>query len=317
MSCFLRTCLLSGLLFFVTFFSVAPQLVEAGFGITPPYVRNTSLTRNSTYEQQILLVRSNANSGQIAQITVDAPEIQDWITIVEGDEIRLPSGVQKVPMTVQIQVPGDAEFRDYEGAIRIRTLPEDGQLSGGAVSISLGALVDIGLTVIDREIRDFRVRRISVSDLNEGTKYGWLFFPGKIRFDMMIENTGNVDISPSAVEFRIFDRSGRVLLEETKNLGRIQTIPPYGTETVTAELPTRLPAGSYVARYRILNEDEVKQEGDLSLNILPAGSVQAAGFGFVGLSVAHKVSVLLPIFAVLIAGIYAWHARRKDRSRPN
>jgi len=310
-----RTFFLIGLLFCVTVFSVAPQYVEAGFGITPPYVRNTSLTRNSTYEQQILLVRSDASTAQVAQVTVDAPEIQDWITIVEGDEIRMPTGVQKVPMTVQIQVPDDAEFRDYEGAIRIRTLPEDGELSGGSVSISLGALVDVGLTVIDREIKDFRVRRISVNDLNEGSKVAWLFFPGKIRFDMMIENTGNVDISPSNVEFRIFDRSGKVLLEETDNIGGIDTIPPYGTETVTAEIPTRLPAGSYVARYRIYNDDEVKQEGDLSLNILPAGSVQAAGFGFVGLSMAHKVSILLPVFALLIAGIYLWHARRKDRPR--
>jgi hypothetical protein len=45
----------------VLFFSTGISEVFAGFGITPPYVRNTSLTRNSTYEQQILLVRSDSN----------------------------------------------------------------------------------------------------------------------------------------------------------------------------------------------------------------------------------------------------------------
>lgn len=315
MNFFARKLVVFGLFMPVLLFSTGITEVYAGFGITPPYVRNTSLTRNSTYEQQILLVRSDTNVAQRAEISIDAPEIQDWIEVVEGENIRMPEGVQKVPMTVRISVPPDAEFKDYEGAIRIRTLPDDGQVTPGAVSISLGALVDIDLSVIDREIRDFRVRKISVSDLNEGSKFAWLFFPGKIRFDMMIENTGNIDISPSRVEFRIFDRAGKVLLEETENIGSIPTIPPYGTETVTAELPTRLPAGAYVARYRVYNDEDVKQEGDLSLNVLPAGSLETAGFGFVGLSMAHKISVLLPIFSLMIAMIYVWHARRRSRPR--
>lgn len=297
----------------VLFFLLGAQFALAGFGITPPYVRNTSLTRNSVYEQQILLVRSETNTAQLAQVSIDAPEIADWIEIVEGDEIRLPQGTQKVPMTVRVTVPNDAEFKEYEGAIRIRTISDDGQVAPGAVSISLGALVDINLSVIDKEIREFRIRKISAEDLNEGTKIGWLFFPGKIRFDMMLENTGNVPIAPSEVEFRIFDRSGKELLEETSHIGRIDTVPPYGTETVTAEIPTRLPAGGYVARYRIYNGVDIVQEGDLSLNILPTGTLQVAGFGFMGLSIAHKVSVLLPVFFLLIAGMYVWHARRKHK----
>lgn len=295
----------------VLFMSLGSHEVFAGFGITPPYVKNTSLTRNSTYEQQILLVRSETNIAQRAEVTIDAPEIQNWIEIVEGYDIKMPQGVQKVPMTVRITVPDDAEFKDYEGAIRIRTLPDDGQVAPGAVSISLGALVDISLSVIDREIKDFRVRKISASDLNEGHKFLWLFFPGKINFDMMIENTGNVDIAPSKVELRIFDRNGAVLLEETDNIGKIQKVKPYATESISAAVPTRLPAGSYVVRYRVFNDEDIKKEGDISLNILPAGTLEAASFGFVGLSLAHKISVLLPIFALMIAAIYLWHMRRK------
>lgn len=299
----------------VLFVTSGTTQVFAGFGITPPYVKNTSLTRNSTYEQQILLVRSDVDVAQKAEISIDAPEIQDWIQIVEGENIKMPKGMQKVPMTVRISVPPDAEFKDYEGAIRIRTVPDDGQVAPGAVSISLGALVDISLSVIDREIKDFRVRKISAPDLNEGHKFLWLFFPGKINFDMLIENTGNVDISPSKVEFRIFDRNGKVLLEETENIGAVDEIAPYATQNVIAEIPTRLPAGSYVARYRIFNNDDIKQEGDISLNIKQYGELQAAGFGFVGLSLAHKISVLLPLFAFVIAAIYIWHMRRNKKKR--
>lgn len=293
----------------------AVSVAHAGFGITPPYVKNTSLTRNSIYEQQILLVRGDASTAQIAEVSIDAPDIQDWIQIVEGERISMPRGEQKVPMTVRVQVPSNADFKDYEGKIRIRTVPEDGQVAAGAVSISLGALVDIDLQVIDREIKDFRVRKVAVDELNEGSKWLWLFFPGKIQFNMSIENTGNIDVAPSEVALRIFDRSGRVLLEETTNIGGIDKIAPYATGDVTAEIPTRLPAGSYIARYQILNDDEIKQEGDLSLSVRPYGTVQAAGFGFAGLSIPHKISVLLPIFALIIAVLYYIRARGLSRSR--
>jgi len=289
MNKFLRTCGLIFLCVPVFLTLVHADYAFAGFGITPPYVRNTSLTRNSTYEQQILLVRSDPSVAQKAELSIDAPELEGWLQIVEGDAVDLPVGMQKVPMTVRVTVPPDAEFKDYGGAIRIRTVPADGQVAQGAVSISLGARVDIGLSVIDRQIEDFRVRKISVAELNEGSKVAWLFFPGKIVFDMLIENTGNVPIAPSTVEFKIYDRVGEILLEETTHIGRIDRIAPYDTETVTATLPTRLPAGSYIARYRIFNQDELKQEGDLTLTVQPAGTVQAAGFGFAGLSIAHKV----------------------------
>lgn len=299
----------------VFFFLWGAPFAQAGFGITPPYVKNTSLIRNSTYEQQILLVRGDPNTAQKAEVTVDAPEIASWIQIVEGEVIPLPRGEQKIPMTVRITVPDDAEFKTYEGSIRIRTVPDDGEVAQGAVSISLGALVDIELTVIDKEIKDFRVRKVSVGELNEGHKFWWLFFPGKVKFDMLLENTGNVDVSPSKVEFKIYERTGAVLLEETKNIGRVPKIKPYATETVGAEIPTRLPAGSYVARYKVYNDDEVKQEGDLSLSVVPYGTLQSAGFGFAGLSLAHKISILLPIFSIIIAILYIIHIRRSRKRR--
>lgn len=296
-------------------FSLGLKDVQAGFGITPPYVRNSSLTRNSTYEQQILMVQGDPKRALKALITVDAPEIEDWLEIVEGKEILLPQGEQKVPMTVRVKVPDDADFKTYEGAIRIKTVPADSQVSSGAVNISLGAQIDINLTVIDKVIEDFRVRRIDVNDLNEGHKVGWLYFPGKIRLGLLIENTGNVEIAPSRVVFKIYDYSGNVLLEETKNIGRMKKIPAYDTGEVMAELPTFLPAGSYLARYSVYNGDEIKQDGEFTLSILPYGTLQTAGFGFMGLSLPHKISVMLPAFAFLLLISYVLYARREVRRR--
>jgi hypothetical protein len=271
----------------------------AGFGITPPYVSNSSLTRNSSYEQVIYLVRSDPTTDLKATISIDVPGVNDWFTISEGNEFILPQGEQKVPMTVSVKVPENADFKQYTGNIRIKTGPVDDKVSGGAVSISLGAQVDVDISVIDKKIFDFKVRKIGISDLNEGHKLGWLYFPGKIRFEMLLENIGNVPVSPTDVVFRIYDASGAVLLEETHKKGDIQTVEPFMTDTVFAELPTRLPQGSYLARFEILNDEDIKLSGEVNVNILPYGTLQAAGFGFSGLSLPHKLSVIFPILFVL------------------
>ena len=306
--------LFAALLLFIV---LGAPLVNAGFGVTPPYVRNTSLTRNSTYEQQILLVRGDPNVPLKASVVVDAPGIADWIEIVQGFDFPLPKGQQKVPMTVRIKVPSNAEFKTYTGAIRVKTGASDDSVTSGAVNISLGAQIDIDLTVIDKEIKDFTIRKIGISDLNTGHKFGWLYFPGKIRFNMLLENTGNVNVSPSSVSFRIFDATGNVPLEDVKNIGKITEVAPYATQEVVAEIPTRLPAGTYIARYQIFNGKNIKQEGEVNVNIVSYGTLQLAGFGFSGLSLPHQISVVLPILAflcLLIFVVYGIKERRLRRS---
>ena len=130
---------------------------------------------------------------------------------------------------------------------------------------------------------------------------------------MLLENTGNVDVSPSEVAFNIYDVTGNVLLEESHNIGRIEKISPYETKEVFAEIPTRLPAGSYIASYKIHNDEEIKHEGESTLSILPYGTLQAAGFGFSGLSIPHKLSVIMPILALLALIIFLVHTLRSGR----
>ena len=294
-------------------FFIATQTTFAGFGVTPPYVTNVSLTRNSVYEQTIFLVRSDPSTDLKATITIDVPGVNEWFTIVEGQEFLLPKGEQKVPMTVKVVVPDDADYKQYKGNVRIKTGAPDGIVAGGAVSISLGAQIDVDITVIDKKIRDFKVRKIGISDLNEGHKLGWLYFPGKIRFEMLIENIGNVPVSPTDVVFRIYDKSGNVLLEETHHKGKITEIDPFMTETVYAELPTKLPSGSYLARFEIKNDETVKLQGEVNLSILPYGTLQTAGFGFMGLSLPHKLSIIIPIIFVFLASMIVFLRIRRKR----
>ncbi len=297
----------------IAFFNVYIGFVHAGFGVTPPYVTNVSLTRNSVYEQTIFLVRSDPVTDLKATVSIDVPGVNDWFTIKEGTEFLLPKGMQKVPMTVLVSVPEKADFKQYKGNVRIKTGAPDDKVEGGAVSISLGAQIDVDITVIDKKIRDFRVRKIGISDLNEGHKVGWLYFPGKIRFEMLIENIGNVPVAPTDVIFRIYERTGNVLLEETHKKGRIDEIEPFNTGTVFAELPTKLPAGSYLARFEVLNDKETKMTGEVNVSILPYGTLQTAGFGFLGLSLAHKLSIIVPVLFLFISSIVVYFRVRRRK----
>jgi hypothetical protein len=302
----------------VALFLVCAPIAYAGFGITPPYVKNASLTRTSLYEQEIVIVRSDPTIDLRAEITFDVPGANEWLSVDKGKEFILPKGEQQVRMKVLVKVPDDAPFKSFKGNIRIRTSPADGSRTGaGSVSIALGAQLDVDLVIIDKKIFDFRIRKIQISDLNEGHRVWWLDYPGKIRFLMTVENIGNVPVSPSKVVFNIYDAKGETLLERVQNLNKLEKVTPFETKDVLAELPTRLSAGSYVARYAIYGHDgEVKQEGELNVSILPYGKVAGdSGFGFAGLSTGDKASILLPIVVLCILLVRAFFSSRRRTMR--
>jgi hypothetical protein len=307
----MKRIILTIFLLIVLSFSALPldTVRASGFGVTPPYVINDGLTRNSIYEQRIHLVRGDPNQELLAQVEIDVPGADEWITIQPGNEFLLPPGQQRVTMTVRVQVPSRADFGRYTGAIRVTTSPTDSSRpSGGAVSIALGARINVDMRVIDRVIHDFNVRSFRLDPINEGRHVWWLYFPGKIRFAMEIENIGNVDVAPTRVEMDIYDIKGEKLLESTVNTNRIKKVPPFQFGTVEAHLPTKLKPGSYIAHFTIYNHDEIKRTGELTLNVRPYGTITGdTGYGFAGLSLWHKTTIIGPLvllFLLVFGSLY-------------
>ena len=292
-----------GFFAFIFLFFIGVNSALAGFGITPPYLKNDNLTRNSSFEQKILLVRSDPLEDWQAKITINVPGAENWISLDKGTEFILPKNETQIPLVFKVRVPENAAFGDYKGKIRVVVSPLT-EVRPGVVSIVLGAQIDVNFKVSDRKIFDFRIARVGVSDLEEGRKFWWLYFPGKIRFSIFIENTGNVPAAPTAVEFNIFDRKGN-LAEKTKNTNKIRLIKPFESGEVIAELPTRLKPGSYSAKYFIYKKEEVSQEGEINLSILPKGTLAAyQGYGWSGLTLWEKITVLGPVSLILGALVY-------------
>jgi hypothetical protein len=298
------------------FFLMGTHVVHAGFGITPPYVKNDKLTQGSTYTQEIILVRGDPVDDLKAEVTLNVLGIEDWITIDKGTEFLLPAGAKQVPMRVTITVPQNASYERYQGTIRIRTLSPD---PASGVSIALGAQIDVDLRVVD-EIRDFEVKRVQISETEEPRRFWWLEFPGKIQFSVGLENTGNAPTSPSRVQLDIYDRRGNVVLETIYNTNTFEDVLPFETRDVQAYLPTRLPPGAYMVKYSIFRfNDEVKRAGELTLSVLPKGTLPAyVGYGFDGLSFSDKLTLIIPVvvlLVLLIATIFIVSIRRKNAKR--
>jgi hypothetical protein len=293
----------------IAFLSLA-STAQAGFGITPPYVRNNVLRPGAEFTQEVIIVRSDPIEDLNAEITINVPGIEQWFTIDKGLQFVLPKGEKTVKMNVTVRVPEEASLGPRVGNIRIRTYGNDLPASG--VSLALGAQIDVSIDVVE-EIYDMTVQRVELPDTEEGRKKWWLDFPGKLRFVMYVENTGNVPAAPTDVVFDIYDTAGVRLIESTKNNAKLKKILPFNTEKLTAEAPITLSPGAYRVKYKIYKQaDLLAQTGELALSILPKGTIPGyKPYGFMGLSRADQLTIVVP--AVILIIIILWLLLRKKK----
>jgi len=285
-------------------FYILTPTARAGFGISPPYFTNESLARGSYYEKKIILVRGDPTEDLKAELTFDVEGANDWITIDKGREFLLPKGEKQIPMMVRVDIPKDAKFGNYKGAIRITTSPVK-EAEAGTVAILLGTQIEVDLTVGENEIIDFNVKGIKTKDLEEGHKFLWMNFPAKITFFMKIENIGNVPAGPSRVVFDIYDSQEENLLRsiEATEIGKVN---PFETDETSAVLLTDLEAGTYSVVYKIFKEEEIISEGKTTLSILPYGTIpDYVGASFFDLPLKEQLPLYIGIFLIFALIIFA------------
>jgi len=291
-----------------------------GFGITPPYVRNDSLTQNSHYEQKIILVRGSPDQDLSAKVTINVPGANGWITIDKGTQFTLPAGSQQVPIIVSVNVPSDAKLGQYQGNIQVVVAPLKPP-TAGTVGVTIGAQIDVSLQVIDQKNVNFVVHRVTmVPNTEVGHTFWWMHFPGKVTFTMDLENTGNIAGSPDKVVFTYEGYLNQQILETETNTNGLETVQPFETKTITAEMPTYLSVGSYKVYYQIFGRDDndLIGQGTLDLGVLPPGSLTGyVGYDFWGLRWQEKwITYSVIVGALLLLwGLYALGKMALTRGR--
>ncbi len=309
-------------------FSFGVHRVNAeGFGITPPYVTNDALAPGSHYEQKILLVRGTPDQDLTAKVTVNVPGADGWISIDKGTQFAMPSGTQEMPMIVSVNVPSDAKLGQYQGNIQVVVSPMNGP-AAGTVGLTIGAQIDVNLRVINQKNVDFKVRRVSMTNAEQGFTWLWMHFPGKVLFNMDIENDGNISGSPYRVVFTYSDYLTQKVLEVEQNTNWLASVDPFQTKTVTAEMPTYLPQGTYKVFYQIYGRDDsdLIGQGTLDLSVLPPGSIPGyVPYNFLVLPWQEKLitfavlaGILLMLWAMYVGirGLFRRRGRRKGVPTP-
>ena len=303
------------LLAIVLIFLFSANIVFAGFGISPPYITNYNLTRGSHFESKIWLSRGDPVEDLRVEIAIDVPGANNWISIDKGKSFIMPKGEQRTPMTVLIDVPKNAEFKSYPGYIRLITYPiRPPEEKGGGVAIVLGARIDVNLDVKDIKIFDFNVKRINIYDLEEGHKVLWWYSPGKIKFEMEIENIGNVKASPTKVVFNIYNDKETELLE-TIEVKKMEKVEPFEKRMITAELPTKLSPKGYTAVFKIFKGEEIVREDKIHLTILPRGTLKPIPEEWYGLEVWIWWTAIAGIVILTGGGYFGYRFWRKRRNR--
>jgi hypothetical protein len=253
-------------------FVMQTSVAEAGFGISPPFVKTKKpIFPGSHFEQIVTLLRSDTEDELIARIKVDAPDIADWISIKQGNEFELPAGSLQVPMHVVIDVPETAEIGNYQGYLNIQIVPKQRSLDGG-VAIALGARVDIDLEITDEPFVDFSIRNISIPDIHKFNRpwdwklFSYLFY--RLNVVMRIENTGNVPVSPTKVHVDVYDLNEKELLESYDD-EKFDQVEPFATADTKATFPTKLGVGEYWAKIRVYQENEIIHKDKIIFAVKP------------------------------------------------
>ena len=237
-----------------------PNNVLAGFGISPPRVWNDHLVPGSSFEQKITLSRSDPKEPVEITVEIEAPEIKNWIKIAEGEKFIYPAGQQQFPMTVIVEVPQDAGYGTYYGKMNIKAAPVGAE---GQVRVAIGAQADIRLRVSGEEFSDFKIRGISVPDIEEG----W-----PLKFIVNLENLGNVKVRPSRVYLEIFDNFHQEKLASGEIL-EMSWVDPFKVGNSEGVMAVDLKSGQYWVDYEIYKNEDLVLKDKIRLNVHLPGTL--------------------------------------------
>lgn len=233
-----------------TLLAASPAVVSA-FGVSPPYVHAPVLRKGSQFSSTIFLVQADPKVDLRVKAVFEVPEkIKGWLSVDKGGEFIIPAGLQQFPIKVLVNVPKDAENGVFAGYLRINTIPN--AVPGEQISISVGARIDLSLTVGENVISDFSIRKLDILDIRQGEN------PQVI---VTLDNTGNVPAAPDRASFELFDKYGQIRL----GYAAIEKFPEtaaFQSSDFTMEFPLdiRLAIGEYWGETKIYRGNEVVKE---------------------------------------------------------
>jgi len=170
----------------------------------------------------------------------------------------------------------------------------------------------VDLTVIDRQIVAFKVRKIDAQASTRATRLLDVLPRQGPLHDAPREHRER-PVRPAKVLFDIFDTNGLKMLESTRSTNRIKQVEPFAVEPVTAFLPTHLKPGA--TRRPTRSTARTRSPGRQHPPVHPPyGTIPGdTGYGIEGLRLRDQL--ILACLALLVLAGLGWGAYRIVRRR--
>ena len=192
-------------------------------------------------------------------------EIKDWIKIDKGLEFVMPKGEQQFPIRVSIDVPQDAEYRGYQGGVRLKSESKAEATEG--IGVVLSALIQIDLTVSEEEFLDYEILQIAIPKQEEGKP---------LKVVLKIWNRGNVEAKPTKLTADFWDKYKWEQLEskEITDFSKIEAIASFSEGEIKLELPIKFEPEQYWANIKVYQDEELLKSENIFFEIVEAGSLE-------------------------------------------
>jgi len=267
------------------------DIAQAGLGLSPSRWIENNAVPGAHIEKTFTLSRSDPAEDIFFKAEFEG-EISDWISAGEELEFTMPKGHQQFPMIFTIDIPRNAEYKDYQGGIRLKSISKD-KLSAD-VGVNLQALIQIDLTVTEREFVDYDILQIRIPRQKE-SEFLSVF--------LKIWNRGNVEARPTKLEATFWDKykAEELATVEISDFSKVKAIQPFSQGEIEIEVPSGLEPNEYWARISVYDGDALLKSEDITFEILEKGV--ATYLGAMGEFFSKKYILIGLMGAFLLGGL--------------
>ncbi|MCD4705611.1 hypothetical protein K8R61_00840 [bacterium] len=256
------------ILFSALLFLIWAGVCHAGLGISPSRWIEENALRGAHMEKIFTISQAKPEQDLFFKATVEG-EIKDWIKIDQGLEFIAPKGEQQFPIKVIIDVPQGADFKEYQGKIRLRS---EQKLENGnsGVGVILSSLILINLTVSQKEVLDYEILQIAIPEQEEN-KF--------LNVVLKIWNKGNVEVKPTKLTIDFWDeyRIEKIDTKEVTDFSKINPVSAFSKDEIKIEIPINFEANRYWAIAKVYQNDELIKEEDITFKIIKKEILKTEG----------------------------------------
>jgi hypothetical protein len=238
----------------------------AGLGIIPSDWIEPNGMQGQQIEKTFTLVRKDASEDLYfaSKITGD---LTNWIKIENGNNFVMPKGQQQFPVKITLNIPQNAEKKQYKGEIRLNSETNTEKASTGSVGVLLSSLVRIDLTISDKPFIDYDILRINVPKQEEGNF---------VNVVLKINNKGNVEAKPTKITTDIFDKfnSAQITSQTITDFSAIKGVPPFSQGEIKLQIPAQLTPEQYWANISVYQDDKILKTDSITFEIVKKGTLK-------------------------------------------